>query len=86
MKFHSDQISLEKRLITIGDSRDSCGPTTSDLDVNDIQFVGGADISFPACKDDLVHACCAFVVTSFPNLEVDFCYFHYLCRIKLTKL
>eukprot|EP00794_Sanderia_malayensis_P008799 gene8799-9740_t len=62
-----EQLELKKKLVVIDDAN---ARGTADVDMSELKFIAGADISFPECKDDWVHACSAFVVISFPQLEV----------------
>lgn len=60
-----EQIELKKKLVT-----EDCvnwGDSTEDP-FNNVNLIGGVDISFP--KEDSDHACACLVVLTFPELEV----------------
>lgn len=62
-----EQLELKKQLVVIDNQNASSNP---DVNLDDMKYVAGADVSFPECKDDLVHASAAFVVISIPDLQV----------------
>lgn len=62
-----EQIELKKKLVI-----EDCvkwGESNEDP-FNNLNLIGGVDISFP--KEDSDHACACLVVLTFPELEVGF--------------
>ena len=71
-RWKTEQFELRQKLITtdkIDDSDDLAQPTNP---LDTVHYIGGVDISFPECTNDLVHACAALVIIEYPSLDVVF--------------
>jgi len=64
-----DEWTLEQKLLSnIRD--DYMNTNTNSLNLDEIRFIAGIDISFPTNKEDLIHACACVVILSYPSLEI----------------